>query len=112
MPAAEPSQLVTRPFQALSLADVGAVGGKNASLGELVRALGDDIVVPRGFAVAASAYWRFLDANRLRQPIEEALERPRKENADLLRVGSEIRGLIGGSEWPDDLADDIAQAYA
>jgi pyruvate,water dikinase len=46
------------------------VGGKNASLGEMIRALSSqEIRVPAGFATTADAYWQFVDANRLKERI-------------------------------------------
>ena len=51
-------------FETLGRTDVAKVGGKNASLGEMVRTLAaDGIRVPPGFATSADAYWSFIDAN-------------------------------------------------
>ena len=61
----EPVQLV-RGFETLTRADIAIVGGKNASLGEMINALAPrGIRVPGGFATTATAYWHFLDANGL-----------------------------------------------
>lgn len=61
-------------FNDLTRADVALVGGKNASLGEMVRNLsGRGVRVPSGFATAAKAYWRFVEANQLRAVIEPNL---------------------------------------
>jgi pyruvate,water dikinase len=61
-------------FEQLGRGDVARVGGKNASLGEMVRNLGEKSVsVPPGFATTADAYWRFLDSNGLRDIISSAL---------------------------------------
>ena len=55
-------------FDKLGRGDVARVGGKNASLGEMVRNLDSKGVrVPPGFATTADAYWRYLDANGLKQ---------------------------------------------
>ena len=102
---------VIRSFSQLSMDDIGDVGGKNASLGEMVRSLGDKVDIPRGFAVGVGAYWRYLDANQIREPLRAALARPRSTNDQLARVGSEIRALIEGGEWPEDLSREILDAY-
>ena len=55
-----------RWFESLGSNDVGIVGGKNASLGEMIGTLkGEGIMVPDGFATTAAAYWKFLEANNL-----------------------------------------------
>ena len=60
-----------RWFETLSNTDVPLVGGKNASLGEMVRTLKDQgISVPDGFATTAAAYWEFLKVNDLGGKIE------------------------------------------
>src|SRR5690606_37280695 len=62
------------PFEALGRGDVARVGGKNASLGEMVQNLSPrGVRVPTGFATTADAYWRFIDANGLREVIAGAL---------------------------------------
>ena len=63
-------------FETLSREDVPRVGGKNASLGEMVRTLGDKgIRVPPGFATTAGAYRRFISANNLQDRLAERLRR-------------------------------------
>ena len=55
-----------RWFEEIGTGDVASVGGKNASLGEMVRKLGSrGIKVPTGFATTADAYWHFIKTNRL-----------------------------------------------
>ncbi|HRK79617.1 MAG TPA: PEP/pyruvate-binding domain-containing protein, partial [Thiobacillus sp.] len=62
------------PLDALSIADVPRVGGKNASLGEMIRHLaGAGVKVPGGFATTAQAFWDFLDHNDLRARIHARL---------------------------------------
>ena len=63
-----------RWFETLSNTDVPIVGGKNASLGEMVRTFKNQgISVPHGFATTAAAYWEFLKANNLRGKVEALL---------------------------------------
>ena len=62
------------PFRDLSLADIPKVGGKNASLGEMVRTLGPKGVhVPDGFATTAAGFRHFITANGLDGFMEETL---------------------------------------
>jgi pyruvate, water dikinase len=64
------------PFHQIGSEDVALVGGKNASLGEMIASLREaGIRVPQGFATTADAYWRFLDANDLRPKVAEQMER-------------------------------------
>ena len=93
--------------------DVASVGGKNASLGEMIASLGGaGIRVPNGFAITAQAYWHFLDANGIREDITRSLSRlDRKELSNLKVIADEARALIMRSAWPDDLAKEIRTAY-
>ena len=95
----------------LSLGDVVLVGGKNASLGEMIRNLSPKgIRVPGGFATAAQAYWKFLDANNLRAPISEQIGALHR-GADLTEVGDAVRRMIMDAEFPPHLAQVIRDAY-
>jgi pyruvate,water dikinase len=68
----------TRQFSDVDMADVPIVGGKNASLGEMIRELGPlGIRVPGGYALTADAYRYFLKANDLETSIREAMAAPR-----------------------------------
>ena len=69
------AQGVVRWLEDLSLGDVALVGGKNASMGEMIRILvPKGIRVPGGFATVSQAYWDFLNANNLRTRIAEQLD--------------------------------------
>ncbi len=92
-------------------ADVARVGGKNASLGEMLRHLaGAGIRVPGGFATTADAYRRFLDKGGLRERVVERLDRL-NDGADLREVASSIRQSIRRTALPDDLAGAIRASY-
>ncbi len=96
----------------MTAADTALVGGKNASLGEMISALGrSGIRVPDGFAVTAAAYWALLDANDLRPSIERLLGELTDDQGSLQRVGAEIRRLIATAEVPSTLRDEIAIGY-
>jgi pyruvate,water dikinase len=99
-------------FEALGSDDVPRVGGKNASLGEMIRSLGDaGIRVPPGFATTAAAYREFLEANDLRDPIRSHLEAWEVGRQPLAEAGSEIRELFLAAEFPGSVADAIRRAY-
>ena len=92
-------------FEKLTRDDVATVGGKNASLGEMVRSLGArGIKVPAGFATTAAGYWHFVEANGLRGVIETALEERRSGKATLQEAGEAIRRAFLRSDWPADTA--------
>lgn len=85
----------TRPFGEIGIDDVPVVGGKNASLGEMTRELGDlGVRVPDGYAVTADAYRHFLDANDLTGRIRELMAGLDEGDVeDLTRRSSEVRNL-------------------
>lgn len=108
----EPEKRFTVTLAEVGNSDVAQVGGKNASLGEMIQHLQEaGIRVPGGFATTAEAYWHFLDHAELRQPISEKLERLAREDASLEEMGSDIRKLIREADLPDDLAEAIRSAY-
>lgn len=101
-----------RWFDDLTSQDVPLVGGKNASLGEMVRSLRDKgIPVPGGFATTAQAYWDFLEANHLKDKIDFLLGEIKDKDLTLKKVGRSIRQLFLNAEFPDDMADQIKAAY-
>lgn len=100
-------------FDRLGRGDVGRVGGKNASLGEMVRALtGKGVKVPPGFATTAEDYWGFVEANGLRQTIIAALADLNAGKASLAEAGQTIRDAFCRGEWPQATAEAIRSAYA
>ncbi len=99
-------------FETLGRGDVARVGGKNASLGEMVQTLlPEGIKVPPGFATTADAYWRFMDSNHMRQQIDALMEDWEKGRSSLAETGDEIRALILRGAWPEDMATAITEAY-
>ncbi|MDP1751587.1 MAG: phosphoenolpyruvate synthase [Reyranella sp.] len=99
-------------FEALGRQDVPRVGGKNASLGEMVHHLGArGVVVPPGFATTAEAYWRFVDANGLRETIAATLRELADGKATLAETGQTLRRAFLRGDWPADMAEAIARAY-
>ncbi|HMB14692.1 MAG TPA: phosphoenolpyruvate synthase, partial [Pelovirga sp.] len=101
-----------RWFADLNNDDVALVGGKNASLGEMIGTLKSaGIRVPDGFATTSTAYRRYLDANDLEQKIHEQLKKYRKDQTSLSKSGAAIRRMIRNGKWPDDIALGISDAY-
>lgn len=99
-------------FGDLNNADVPLVGGKNASLGEMIGALsGRGVRVPDGFAVTAAAYRLFLERNQLVEPIREKLARIEADESYLPSAGGEIRHRILEGAIPSGLESEILEAY-
>ena len=100
-------------FEDITIADVPSVGGKNASLGEMVRELGKNGVrVPAGFATTADAYRCFLATNGIEPAMREQIRLYHANQASLQVAGSAIRELILAARIPDQLAGEILAAYA
>ena len=101
-----------RWFETLGADDVPLVGGKNASLGELIQVLAaEGIRVPAGFATTAEAYWTLLDESRLRDTIESLLEDRETGARPLAEVGTAIRSHIREASLPVPVAEAIREAY-
>jgi len=102
------------PFRDLTMKDVADVGGKNASLGEMIRSLSQlKIGVPDGFAITVSAFYEFLSFNSLGPQIEVALGRLDRVNlVNLAAVGEECRALIRRGLFPKFLVQAISDSYS
>ena len=100
-------------FKDLAREDTDRVGGKNSSLGEMIKALRDrGIAVPEGFATTATAYWSFIEANDLQDPIAEQIGKLKGDRSNLRDVGGAIRKLILKGEFPAALVEEIRRCYA
>jgi pyruvate,water dikinase len=100
-------------LERVSRGDVARVGGKNASLGEMIGHLrAQGIRVPPGFAITADAYWQFVNFNGLRAKISAAVEQLKLSKTTLAEAGSEIRRAFLTGEWPSDVATAIREQYA
>jgi pyruvate,water dikinase len=100
-------------FQDLSRNDVNLVGGKNASLGEMISNLkGVGVTVPDGFATTASAYREFLEQSGLNQRIHDALDRLDVNNVRALaETGANIRSWILETPFPPALEAAVREAF-
>jgi pyruvate,water dikinase len=101
-------------FDQLGMNDVERVGGKNASLGEMISHLSSlNVRVPGGFATTSKAYWEFLSANGLTEKINHALAKLDVNDVNALaRVGAEIRSWVMDAPFPDALNKSLEGAFA
>ncbi|GAA0604188.1 phosphoenolpyruvate synthase [Craurococcus roseus] len=99
-------------FETLGIADVPLVGGKNASLGEMTRALaGAGVRVPGGFATTAAAYRAYIAANDIAPAMRDRLAALKQGRATLQEAGEAIRRLFLDGEFPTDVAQAVRSAY-
>jgi len=96
------------PFENLRMTDVEAVGGKNASLGEMISQLPQGVRVPTGFATTAHAFREFLAHGGLAQKIEQKLAQLNIDDVRALAsAGAEIRRWIEDQPFPADLEREV-----
>ena len=97
----------------LGLGDLDQVGGKNASLGEMIANLSDvGVRVPDGFATTAEAYRRFLGETGLSDTINSTLAGLDTDDTELLaRTGAQLRAAVVAQPFPPDLEEDIRAAF-
>jgi len=100
-------------FEEIGVSDVNLVGGKNASLGEMIRTLGKKGVnVPSGFAITAEAYKYVIDKAGINQEIRNTLAGlDTHDMENLSKRGEKIRNLIRNAPCPEDLKQEIRIAY-
>ena len=100
-------------FSETGIKDVPLVGGKNASLGEMIRELNvKGISVPNGFSVTTEAFRRFVSANRLEEKMESTLKGLNTHDTeDVARKGKDVRELFLQSVFPRELGEEIISAY-
>jgi pyruvate,water dikinase len=102
------------PLETLSMQDVAHVGGKNASLGEMIGALSHlGVTVPGGFATTARAFWDTLELNKLREKIGARLASLDINDVGALQnAGRDIRAMVEAATLPPALEEGIRRAYA
>lgn len=100
-------------FKELSHKDVPLVGGKNASLGEMYRALiPKGINIPNGFATTSYAYFYFLEKAGINREIKKLFKEFNPNNIDSLqKTGKAVRKLIINSPFPEDFEKEIIKGY-
>src|SRR4030095_7373746 len=96
------------------MSEVARVGGKNASLGEMISSLaGAGVHVPGGFATTADAFWEFLRHEQLDQRIAAAVRDPAPRDVTALaETGARIRQWVTAAPLPPRLAAEIERSYA
>ena len=102
-----------RFFNELTINDIGTVGGKNASLGEMYKNLTPKgINIPNGFATTSEAYWLLLKENKIKHSIGKILfDLDISDTSNLQSRGAAVRKLILDSKLPTVLEDEILEAY-
>lgn len=102
-----------RFFEEIDIDDVPEVGGKNASLGEMIQSFkGQDINIPSGFVVTATAYKYFLSETGIEDFIKEKLKGLKTQNLeDLQNSGAAIREKIKSTEFPQQLKSAIEEGF-
>ena len=106
-----PTDLVV-PFEHLRMSDVEVVGGKNASLGEMISQLPSGVKVPTGFATTAHAFREFLKFDGLTERINARLDALDTEDVRALaEAGAEIRAMVENQPFPADLDKAIRDAF-
>ncbi|UPK72723.1 phosphoenolpyruvate synthase [Chitinophaga filiformis] len=107
-------EALVKGFAEISMQDVAQVGGKNASMGEMMKHLTPQgINIPGGFATTAFAYWTFLDFNNLWEPLEALMGGlDRRQFNNLKETGAAARQLILQAEIPDFIVKAIKEEYA
>jgi pyruvate, water dikinase len=99
-------------FPEMGIEDVPKVGGKNASLGEMISHLKPHgIKIPDGFATTSDAYRLFIKSNNLESKIRQYLDEYQNGKIDLDEAGRSIRQLFLKSTFPTPLAESIRNAY-
>ncbi len=98
----------------IRLTDIDKVGGKNASLGEMISNLTSlGVEIPGGFALTVNAYWEFINHNNLDSKIRKLVGEMKKDDLiSLKKTGLEVRQLIRNGEWPDPIKAAVKESYA
>jgi pyruvate,water dikinase len=100
------------PFELLRMTDVESVGGKNASLGEMISQLPSGVRVPTGFATTAHAFRQFLAFGGLTERINARLDALDTEDVRALATaGAEIRAMVESQPFPADLEQAIRDEF-
>jgi pyruvate,water dikinase len=97
-----------------SIKDIEIVGGKNASLGEMMQHLNKSgINIPDGFIVTAAAYQYFIDYNKLNKKIKDIIDATDADNLQqLIESGAKIRTLVQNGVFSPDMRVEILERYA
>jgi pyruvate,water dikinase len=105
--------MYTVDLSEVQLSDIERVGGKNASLGEMIQNVSKlGVKVPSGFAVTVDAYWAYIHHNALDEKIRKLIQGMKKDDlVSLNKTGLAIRQLIRNGEWPEGFKDEVIAKY-
>jgi pyruvate,water dikinase len=102
----------TKPLDRCGLKDLPQVGGKNASLGEMISRLrGTGVHVPGGFATTADAFWEFLEQNHIGEQLHHIIQAHASGHLTLAETGQRARSLVLHGRLPDALKREVLAAY-
>jgi pyruvate,water dikinase len=106
-------ELRIKKFNEIGIADVGIVGGKNASLGEMYNQLtSKGVHIPNGFATTSAAFWEFLTENNIKKALKDLLIGLDRENySNLKTLGKQARELILNGTFASAFSKEITNAY-
>ncbi len=101
------------PFNKLTMANLAQVGGKNASLGEMIQNLTPlGVQIPDGYAITVEAYTEFLAFNKIHEPLQKTLDELDRQNlSNLPEIAQRCREFIKVADFPDHIKDAIAKAH-
>src|SRR3954466_2642176 len=107
------AQKYVRQLIEASINEIEIVGGKNASLGEMMQHLGKyGINIPNGFIITVTAYHDFITYNRLDKTIKEIVEATDTDDLQQLMIcGNAIRNVIRNGRFPAAIISQVAQSY-
>ena len=102
-----------KKFSEIGINDVGTVGGKNASLGEMYNQLtSKGVTIPNGFATTSYAFWEFLKDNKIEKSLKQLLTKlNRKDYSNLETIGEQARELILTGNFSTQFSEDIKKSY-
>lgn len=99
-------------FDKITAKDIPSVGGKNASLGEMLKYLKDqNINIPNGFALTSKSFWIFIEKNNLKDKLQFLINRYKEKKASIQITGKAIRKLILRAKVPKEIERAIIEAY-
>ena len=102
-----------KKFSEIDITDVGIVGGKNASLGEMYNQLtSKGVTIPNGFATTSYTFWEFLTENKIEAPLKQLLIKlDRQDYSNLATIGQQARELILNGTFSSAFSEEIKKTY-
>lgn len=106
-------KVLIKKFSEIKIKDVAAVGGKNASLGEMYNQLtSKGVLIPNGFATTSYAFWKFLKGNKIETPLKQLLTKLNRTNySNLETIGEQARELILSGTFSSAFSKNLKTSY-